>query len=283
MILTRIELAAGEAAAVIAPEWGGMLTSLRVAGQELLVQPREAPEPVPTFGSFLMAPWVGELAFGRISFGGRHARIPPNKGRHAIHGLVASRSWDVVETSSAAARLECRLAPPWPFGGSVSQEFSIDARGITLAAEVRAEREALPAALGWHPWFACPNPEATRLTVDAGHRLELDSELLPTGVVLPVDRDSDLRGAPVLGARQLDTVYVGAVGPAVLETPAIRLEIHSDPAISIVVVYTSPGAVCVEPWSAWPDALRMAAAGHASGITLLEPGESLRRWTRWTW
>ncbi len=76
---------------------------------------------------------------------------------------------------------------------------------------------------------------------------------------------------------------MGASSPALLQIPGLELQLHFDPAIDIVVVYTSPGAVCIEPWSAWPDAIRMAAAGHPSGVRVLEPGESLRRWTRWEW
>ena len=52
--------------------------------------------------------------------------------------------------------------------------------------------------------------------------------------------------------------------------------------VDTVVVYSSPGAVCIEPWSAWPDALRISAT-HPTGLAVLEPGESLGRWTRWSW
>jgi aldose 1-epimerase len=283
MISTLIELRAGEAAATIAPEEGGMLLSLRVAGRELLVQRRPGSEPVPAFGSFLMAPWVGELSQGRIDFRGRRAEIPPTKGRHAIHGLVTTGPWQLAHAGSAAARLVRTLDAPWPFGGTVTQDITLDAQGLTLEAEIRAEDQAMPAALGWHPWFACPSPETVRVRVQAERELVLDGELLPTGVVRPVSAHSDLRAAPIVGKRQLDTVYLGAVSPAVLALAGIELQLQFDPALEIIVIYTSPGAVCVEPWSAWPDAFRMAASGHPSGAVVLEPGESLRRWTRWEW
>ena len=278
-----IELAAGDASATLAPGEGGLLLSLNVAGHELLVSRREGAGPVPRYGSFLMTPWVAELSLGQLEFRGQHAQIPPNEGRHAIHGLVATGAWEVADVGPAAAKLVRRLEPPWPFGGTVVQDFKLDARGITLEAEIRAEDSAMPAALGWHPWFACPDPDVVRVGVDAASELELGDETLPTGAIRPVDGDSDLRGAPVLGGRQLDNVFVGAASPALLKVPGLELRLQFDPAIDIVTVYTSPGAVCIEPWSAWPDAIRMAAAGHPSGIQVLEPGESLRRWTRWEW
>ncbi len=279
----RLELAAGNASAAIAPADGGTLVSLRVAGRELLVPERSEDGPVPTFGSFLMAPWVGELSLGELEFRGQRVSIPPNRGRHAIHGLVATGAWQVEEAGAAMARLTRRLEPPWPFGGIVTQEFRLDDAGITLEAEIRAEVAAMPAALGWHPWFATPDPGSVRVGVQADAMLELDDELLPTGRILPVEGDTDLRDAPILGNRQIDAVFVGAVSPALLSLPGIDLEIHFDPEIDNVVVFTSPGTVCVEPWSAWPDAFRAAADGHPSGVRVLEPGESLRRWTRWQW
>lgn len=277
-----IELAAGPAAVTIAPDEGGMLLALRVDGRDLLIPRRDDPGPVPTFGSFLMAPWVGELSEGRLEFRGRSARMPRNRGRHSIHGLVAGGPWLVVDASSTAATLARTLDPPWPFGGTVIQEIRLDPDGITLEVEVRAGDAAMPAAVGWHPWFVCPDPSRVRVGVAAGTMLELDDELLPTGRVLPVTGDADLRDAPALGGRQLDTVFVGADSPARLHLPGLDVQLHFDPEIDVVVVYTSPGAVCVEPWSAWPDAFRMSA-DHPSGARLLEPGESLRRWTRWAW
>jgi aldose 1-epimerase len=230
-----------------------------------------------------MAPWVGELRLGHLEFRGRRALLPANKGRHAVHGLVATGTWNVADVGPAAAKLTREIPQPWPFGGTVTQDVRLDPEGITLEAEIRAEDQAMPAALGWHPWFACPNPNLVRVGLESSHELELDDELLPTGAVRPVGSQSDLRGAPILGERRLDTVFVGASSPALLRTPEVELQIHFDPAIENVVVYTPPQAVCVEPWSAWPDAFRMADAGHATGVTVLECGQSLRRWTRWEW
>ncbi|MEO8272944.1 MAG: hypothetical protein ABI620_02605 [Chloroflexota bacterium] len=279
----HVHLAAGDASATVAPDEGGVLLSLKVAGHELLSARQPATGPVPRHGSFLMAPWVGELSLGQLRFRGRSAVVPANHGRHAIHGLVATGAWQVADVTPASTKLVRSLEPPWPFGGHVVQDVRLDAESITLVAEVRAGEVAMPAAVGWHPWFACPDPTRVRVRVDAAAELELDDELLPTGVVRPVTAETDLRKGPILGDRQIDAVFVGARSPATLELPDLTLDIHFDPAINNIVVYTSPGAVCIEPWSAWPDAFRMAAAGFPAGARELEPGESLRRWTRWAW
>jgi galactose mutarotase-like enzyme len=281
--VNRIELAAGDATATIAPDEGALVLSVRKAGHELLAQRRDGPAPVPMFGSFLLAPWVAELSLGRIDFRGQRAQMPPNQGRHAMHGLVVGVPWTVVDRTATTATLERRLDDPWPFGGTVTQEIALDPAGTTFAAEIRAEEDAMPAALGWHPWFACPDPNAVQLRVNADQELELGDETLPTGRILPVSRDTDLRAGPILGDRRIDVVFVGARSPALLQTPAVELAIHFDPQIDNVTVYTYPGSVCIEPWSAWPDAFRTAKDGRPSGAVELEPGESLRRWMRWEW
>jgi aldose 1-epimerase len=49
-----------------------------------------------------------------------------------------------------------------------------------------------------------------------------------------------------------------------------------DAAFTQCVVYT-PGhreAICMEPYTCVPDAIRLAADGHHTGLQLLQPGES---------
>lgn len=278
-----IELAARETAATVSPDEGGMLRSLRIGGRELLVPRRGGLHPVPAFGSFVIAPWLAEMYLGQMDFGGRHAQFPLNRGRHALHGLVFDIPWDVVEAEKSAVTLECRLAPPWPFGGTVVQHIALDRDGIDLELEVRADDVAMPAAVGWHPWWAVADPSHIRVRVDAPSEMELDDELIPTGTIRPVGGDTDLREGPILGDRRIDVVYVGARSPAVIDMPDVEVRIKFGPEIEVVTVYTEPGCVCVEPWSAWRDPFRLDALGYPTGTVVVEPGAPLRRSTRWEW
>jgi aldose 1-epimerase len=278
-----VELRAGSARALIHPQKGGMLISLRVGGHELLKQAEENGRGIPRFGSFILAPWVGELYEGLLQFRGHTYRLPMNVGRHAVHGLVFSGAWTLAHAAASSATLERKLEEPWPFGGLVRQQLTLTDDGISLVVEVHATQAAMPASIGWHPWFHCPEPHTTRVLVRADQRLELDDELIPTGRLLDVAGMDDLRIGPVLGEREIDNVYVDAVSPAVIDLPSVRLSIAFDDQTSIVVVYTSQGSVCVEPWSSWPDASRMSERGYPSGLTILEPGEVLRRQTTWSW
>jgi aldose 1-epimerase len=262
---------------------GGLLTSVRVDGDELLASVSPGRPGVPRGGSFLLAPWVGELAGGRLPFRGREHRLPTGTDHHAIHGLVFSGAWDDDDHGERRLTIRRDLGPPWPFGGSVRQTFELGPEGLTQTVEVSAGTEAMPVSLGWHPWFRVDDPDRVSVAVAADHQLDLDAELIPTGVTLDVSGDVDLRTGPVLGARRIDVVYVDATPPARLTRPGHSIAIDFDPAIRYVVVYVSDGAVCIEPWTSWPDAPNAAERGHETGLTVLEAGDTLVRWMRWTW
>lgn len=282
----QVRLATSTASAVVDVEHGGMLVSIATAGRELLAQGQvegQPIRPIPEHGSFLMAPWVAELYLGRLSFRGETYQLPTNVGRHAVHGLVMNGAWDVESRTGTGVTIVRELVDPWPFGGQVRQEIRLDDKGVTQIASVEARAQAMPASVGWHPWFRCESPYRSRLRVEATGRLDVDDELIPTGRVLALTGAVDLRAAPVFGERQIDVAFVGAVSPVEFAQPGLELTISFDSAISVVVVYSRAGTVCIEPWSAWPDAVRMGGLGFPSGAVVLEPGERLERWTRWAW
>lgn len=276
-----LRLSAGDASAVVDSERGGVVASLSVRGRDLLLPPTEAWQPYPRWGSFLIAPWVGPLSDGRLPFQGRVYRLSPNEGRHANHGLVAGLPWEVKDASDGAVTLARGLGGVWPFGGAVRQQIRLLADSITLAVEIGADDLPMPAAAGWHPWFR-RGARATSVQVSADRELRHEG-VLPTGEIDEVVGDTDLRSYPSLGDRRIDAAYVGARSPAIFSADAIELRIEFAAEIDTVVVFTPEDAVCVEPWSAWPDANRLAQLGHATGLVELKPHQVLRRWTRWTW
>jgi aldose 1-epimerase len=279
--VSRLE--AGTASALIDAEHGGLLASLSVDGLELLAPAAPRPGMVPRGGSFVLAPWVGELFEGRLPFRGREHRLPTGTGRHAVHGLVYSGAWAVEHVGAARVILARELVEPWPFGGTVRQTFELGPDGLTQSVEIVAVDLAMPVSLGWHPWFRVPDPASVSVALDAGRFLDLDGDLIPTGEVRDVSGVVDLRHGPVLGARRIDVVYVDARSPARLTLPGRIIEISFDPLISIVVVYVADGTVCIEPWTSWPDAPNASDRGCDTGLVVLEAGDTLRRWMRWSW
>ena len=278
-----LTLEAGGIRAGIAVEAGGRLASLVVHGRELLVG-RQGNEAQPMrWGCYLMAPWPGRLERGRFEWQGRTIRLPRTHGRHAIHGLVWTRAWIVEDASATAATLACVLPPEWPMGGIVRQTMTLVPGGLRLDASITAG-DAMPAALGWHPWFdRAGDPVALRL--DADEVMET-RRMIPTGGLRPVTGVRDLRAGPVLGERRLDHAYVGARSPATLAWPDLRVTLTFEPSPAPVVVYTPWNAVCVEPETAPPNALALPAAqARAAGVRFLAEGETMSarlelRWER---
>ena len=268
-----LTLNAGAATAAIDPAAGGRLASLVVRGRELLVGPRGNEDRPLRWGCYLMAPWPGRLENGRFEWQGRTIQLPRTYGRHAIHGLVWNRACAVEQVSDSTATLTCQLPPEWPMGGLVRQAFELTPDGLRLTASVTAG-DAMPAALGWHPWFD-RSGDPVSLRLDAPAVLQT-RRMIPTGPVVPASGTRDLRAGPILGNRRLDHAYIGATSPATIEWPDVRLTLAFHPAPATVVVYTPRGAVCVEPQTAQPNALALpATVARAAGVRFLAAGETM--------
>lgn len=109
--------------------------------------------------------------------------------------------------------------------------------------------------------------------------------MIPTGRVLPVPAHlQHLKRGQVLKDTQFDTVFTkllhssdGAIHTNLLDSTTGRTFAQVfDTSFTQCVVYT-PGhreAICMEPYTCVPDAIRLAAEGHETGLQLLQPGES---------
>ena len=240
----------------IDPEHGGRLASLTVNGLSLLVPQSDGLGPF-EWGSYPMVPWAGRIRDARFSFDGRDVDLPPNDGPHALHGTCFDAAWTVRESTGSAARLEIAVPGPWPFGGIAWQLIELRDAGLSLELGVTApDDRAMPAALGWHPWF--------RRRLERGGELELDVDLsaarlytrdadgLPTG---ELTRPSD---------GPWDDCFTGA-GAIALRWPGaltLRLE-HDCPSL---VLYTEPAhAACVEPQTGPPDVFTLEPAAARVG------------------
>ena len=275
-----IRLRAGPSELVLDPARGGRVASLTIGGRELLRAAPDDEDRSVGWGCFLMAPWPGRVAGGRFEWEGQVHRLRRTREGHALHGLVYDRPWSIERTTSAEARLTCDLGSAgWPFGGRVSQGVRLQADGLRLTASVVAGDRSMPMALGWHPWFRRSGGEP-HLLVDAASVLETHGRI-PTGRLTAVKGRTDLRSGPLLGDRRLDHVYVDPRSPVVATWPDLELRVEFGRPIRALVVFSPPGAVCLEPETAWPDAFHALTA--ASGVRILRPGQTLRATMRLRW
>ncbi|HRE03749.1 MAG TPA: hypothetical protein PLV68_20810, partial [Ilumatobacteraceae bacterium] len=153
----------------------------------------------------------------------------------------------------------CPLGPDWPFGGVATQRITLDADHLRAELAVTAGNIAMPAQVGWHPWFW--KPGSADLRFDAMY--QRDSDGIPTGELV----------APPAGPA--DDCFVRPLGPLQLHHDEVTITIDSD--CDHWVVYSQQRReLCVEPQSGPPDGFTLAPF-------VLQPGETLRRWMTIGW
>src|SRR3546814_9492000 len=103
----------------------------------------------PSWGCFPLAPFAGRIRQGRFSFEGRAVRMPTNLPPHAIHGTTHVRPWE----ATGPGALRCELGPEWPWAGHAEQLVELAPTSLTLTLRVETTDDAMPATIGWHPWF----------------------------------------------------------------------------------------------------------------------------------
>lgn len=244
----------------IAPQAGGRIAQIARDGVDHLVGHGEGTAAMIAWGSYPMVPWAGRIRHGRFVFDGADHRLSANLGGHAIHGLGFGLPWRVE--AHAATHAELSLALPedarWPFGGTARQRIEVDEDRLRMTLEVQAGEQAMPAAIGWHPWFR--KPDAVEFAPEAVY--PRDAEGIAVRPLAP----------PPPGP--WDDCFVNE-RPVVLRYGATRLRLTSD-CTHWVVYDETAHATCVEPQTGPPDAFNLAPA-------VLRPGQALRAWYLLEW
>jgi aldose 1-epimerase len=249
-------LAAGPAEVRLDSEHGGRIASLVIDGLELLVTAGDDPL---GWGCYPMAPWAGRVRHGRFRFGGVEHQLPLNLPPHAAHGTVYDQAWKVDHAEPTDAVLVAQLDGGWPFGGRVVHRVRVADDRLELRLEVWADEEPFPASCGWHPWWrrrlARGGPVEVHLPAAA--MWERDDDDIPTGELV--------RPAPP----PWDDCFTELEGDPTLRWPgALELAVETD--LQDLVAYTEPDhAVCLEPQTGPPDALRLAPIVVEPGLPLV--------------
>lgn len=260
----QMRLSAGDVTATFDPADGGRLTSFTIGDREILVQ---SGRDIFHWGSFVIAPWVGRLRDGKLSSGEAEYDFPLNSGPHAVHGTVTSKPWTVTGDGA----MEIEFEKPWPWRGRVVQQATLSEDSFTCTIELHAD-EAMPAAVGWHPWFrrTLVGPDggaSSDIELDArpGKMYANDGTGLPSGELIdPIDRPWDY-------------CFIDLARPPVVRWPGtLELTVRSD--CSHWVLYDQEeSGICIEPWTAPPNSLNMP------NPTIVTPGHPLVTTMTWAW
>jgi aldose 1-epimerase len=253
-----VHIASGRITVEVRPDRGGRVGQITVDGVDLLVAEGEGrPDPASpmSWGSFPMVPWAGRVRSGRFTFDGTPHQLPINFETHAIHGVGFDAVWTVRD--AAPDRVSLELVMPegvaWPFGGVARQTISVADDRVRMELSVTAVDRAMPASIGWHPWFHKPS----RVDFRPSAMYRRDAEWITVDELLPPP------------APPWDDCFVNG-DPVRLTVCGVDLVLRSD-CTEWVVFDMLPHGTCVEPQTAPPDAFTLRPSR-------LEPGDTLSAW-----
>lgn len=251
--------------AVILPEKGATVISLKKNGQEYLYYDREninSPER-PRCGIPFLFPIFGRLTDSVYTWEGKSYEM-------AIHGFGHTSVWEVAEHSDTSLSLvlesnETTLAQ-YPFRFRVTLDFTIQEGTLTIAQTYEnLSNTPMPYNYGFHPYFLTEKLENVRVetTADTFFDFAVGAKAFGHGTVyltLP-------EGAPETGA-----AFMGVHGPTILhnEAEGKRLTMEFDDSFHTHVLWNLGGKkfLCVEPVNGTADGLN-------KGVYLtLNPGET---------
>ena len=252
-----------EASVVVAPQRGAIVTTMRIGGRDLLyMQDASLSDPAQNVrgGIPVLFPTPGSVHNETVSWGGRTGT------QMKQHGLARTMDWNVIDTPPGSLVLEIQANTwtmqryPWNFRAQLRYTLSGTCLRIHFHVENRDDAP-LPFALGFHPYFLVKSAQKPKLKIETAATKVYDNvqkRVLPfTGFDLT---------QPVVDVRLLDHDQTRCH----LQLPDdARIELRGSADFKLWVVWTleKKDFVCVEPWTAHPDALNTN-----EGVIQVEPG-----------
>lgn len=249
-----LTIANGSLVVTVAPRAGGRIAQITHRGEPLLVEYGPETSAMIAWGSYPMVPWAGRVRDGRFDFRENSYELPLNLGEHAIHGVGFGLPWRVDRHEGNFIELSLALPSDerWPFGGEARQRIEAGNGWLKMTLSVHAAERAMPAVIGWHPWFRKPD----RLDFTPRKIYPRDGR----GIAITPCVD------PTPGP--WDDCFINN-DPVLLHYAGQSVRLLSD--CSHWVVYDETTyATCVEPQSGPPDSFNIEPI-------ILQPGETLER------
>ena len=289
-----IRLEDGRAATVVSivPSVGNIAFELEVKGHDVLHWPfasveafkaRPAMSGIPFLG-----PWANRLDEQAFYANGRKYAFDMSLGNVRggaipIHGfLTTTARWQIVEVKAdadaawATSRLEFFRQPAWmkqwPFAHTIEMTHRLQGGALEVRTRiVNQSDEAMPIAIGFHPYFTLTDSPRDQWTIAVAARTHwlLTPEKIPSGETEPIERIFPTPQAAALSAYNLDDVFGDLVrdaqGRATMSVAgrSERLDVVVGPNYRAVVVWAPRGNnfICIEPMAGITDAVNLAQKG----------------------
>jgi aldose 1-epimerase len=250
-------LETGSSRAVFDRSDGFRLCSLVIADVGLIVTDQS--HGTYWWGAFVMSPWTSELRRGEFSFDGQAYQVPLDSDESATHGVARKSVWDWDRSRGVAST---KLEHGWPLGGSVSLRPRLTESGLDVDLTIAAGTVAMPAAIGWHPWFPITiGGVPGRLRIPSGALVQHRN---PSGV--PSGLWSTLTDGPLNDCLRTS-------GPIRIEWPGVgSAEVAYDAEFATIFNDNDHG-ICVEPVTSPAETM----------LRRLNPGESSTLHIKLSW
>ncbi|MDP9387927.1 MAG: aldose 1-epimerase family protein [Actinomycetota bacterium] len=285
-----IEIGYGDQRAAVT-ESGATLRVYDVGGRPV-IEAFDGPEaPATGCQGEILAPWPNRVVDGRWTWDGVEHQLAitePERG-HALHGLVRTLRWDVVEHGADRVELEAVLLahPGWPFPLHLSASYALGAGGLTsVLTATNVGRTPCPYGVATHPYLAVPGGtvDDAVLRMPAATWLSTDDRLAPVDRRPTAGTPYEFTDETPIGERRADNAFTdldrlpdGRV-EATLTAPDGRTTVMwGDAGVRWWQLFTgdalSPrwrrATLALEPMTCPPDALN-----SGEDVVVLEPGQS---------
>ncbi|MES2126153.1 MAG: aldose 1-epimerase [Pseudomonadota bacterium] len=238
-----------------------------------------APPTTSKLACFPLLPWSNRMGGAGFTFEGQAYQVPPNRAGEPcpIHGDGWQYAWEVAShrSDALALTLDRSVGDPFSYVAKLDYVLCSDALHITL--EVRnAGRRAMPFGLGLHPWL--PRTADVRLLAPACGTWQRGADGLPASA-MAIPPAWDFAQARALPADGIDNMFSGWAGAAEIVWPERGLRLSINANMDYYIVYAPTGAdfFCFEPVDHAVNAFNLAGGPARHGMTVLAPGEVMRR------
>ena len=253
-----------DARVVVAPQRGAIVTSMRVAGRELLYLNDatlcDSSQNV-RGGIPVLFPSPGKLTNDTLCWGGRSGTDMKQ------HGFGRILDWSVLDSPPGSLLLEIQANAwtlpryPWQFCAQIEYRLELHRLSIHFRVENR-DTTPLPFALGFHPYFYVKDVlDKAKVRIPTAATQAFDNV---QKAVVPF-QGFDLT-QPEVDMHLLDH----GSSHCSLELPdGARIELRASEELKLWVVWTltKKDFVCLEPWSAHGDALNTG-----ENVIVVQPG-----------
>jgi aldose 1-epimerase len=236
----------------------------------------------------VLIPFPGRVAGGAYTFEGRPQELAKTDkdGPNAIHGFVRSKVWDEGPRDASSAQFRTRISagdhPGYPHDLEVAVGYELLETGLACAFVVlNAGAGPAPVGAGFHPYVAVPaGADGVIVRSPAAKLVEFEG-LLPTGRVVDVPAELDLRRPRALGGLRLNHCFTGLARDAdgFARVLVGDVEVWMDGNFPYLVLYTGDAlgtdarkGLAVEPMTCATDAFN-----HPEwGLRVLQPGATMQ-------